>query len=275
MAKSKKKALSWEAVIKHKKEICLAMAVAGITDDEGKVKSKETFRRNGGSDNPYRWHTPVQDILSYDNFEDLPIVWPKLIAEYAKPFIDGLTKRDAPRLRAEYISRWYERRNHRIRVDQKEREIQRRRVARGEPTLSDLYRGGEHYDVGRHPIFQQHQFYISYLRKRLKDPKFAKNFVSKYVILPKSNNTRSLASDRLYIQHPLSTKLQKIMEKRGLILFGPTFQLDVLCSISPLSFSKDNFYSYIEKKVKRRKHYKVPDEFRLIKYHGKLHIVLF
>ena len=98
----KKKPVTWLGVLNKKKQILLSMEVARVLDEYGRISDKELLRRNG-TDVGMRWER-VEDILDYSNCSHQPHSWAKIIAEFAKPFVPGLTKAIAPEIRGKYVA---------------------------------------------------------------------------------------------------------------------------------------------------------------------------
>lgn len=274
--KRKQKELSWKSVLNKRKEILLSMAVSGITREDGVVKDIVTFRANGGSNNPYKASCPVADILAWDHFDTLPECWPRLIAEYAKPFVDGLTKKIAPKLYREYIEEYAKRRHSKIQRNflMESREMERNKHQEDVPKVH--YRGGILYDYSKKPVNQHSAFYIEYLRRKLTDNNFAQKFVDKYVLSPRKNETLDLIRGRIYYLRDSTVveKYHNIIQKHHVTMFETIYPIHILSAIRPLRLDAYNFEYMVREKCGRKEMIKNLDTFKLVKHRNRLYIVL-
>jgi hypothetical protein len=272
--KRKRKELTWHAILSKRKEILLAMAVSGVTREDGVIKSKQTFKSNGGSNNTYKSNVSVQDILAWDHFDTLPGCWPKIIAEYAKPFIDGLTKRMAPGLYSRYSEEFAKRRNKKLQQSFRYEQRENERQKHGEDVAKDHFFRGVLYDYTKKPINQEAHFYIGYLRRKMVDPEFAKKFVAKYVIVPKRMETIDLINGRVYYLKDggLYERLKGMVKKHNIVMFEHIFSLSAIDPIRPLQFNY-NFQELVGEKCKRMGR-GLLEEFKLVKYRNRLYLIL-
>ena len=273
--KRKKKELTWHAILSKRKEILLAMAVAGVTREDGIVKYRQTFKANGGSNNPYKASCSVADILTWDHFDMLPECWPRLIAEYAKPFVDGLTKKIAPKLYREYIQEYAKRRHDKIQRNFRMEAMEMERHKHQEDVPKVHYRGGILYDYSKKPVNQPSTFYIEYLRHKLTNNNFAQKFVDKYVLVPGKDKTLDLVRGRIYYLRDSTEvgKYQDIIKKYHVTMFETVYSMHTLLPIRPLRLDSYNFEHMVKDKCARKK-IRNFDEFRLVKHRNRLYIVL-
>jgi hypothetical protein len=182
--------LLWQDVLKKKQQIVLSMSVARAINEDGFIIDQELWRRNGSpSRNGYARFENVNKILDYDHTQWLPKACVKIIAEFAKPFVPGLTKELAPRMRDKYVKQKTEELQRRRRIDEATMSAEKRNRRRQRYIAEELHPVCDitYKNYGSRVLLPR-QFYIDYLAKKLSDKEYRKKFVRDNVIIVKKTN---------------------------------------------------------------------------------------
>ena len=259
MSKKKQREPKWTDVLRYRKEIALAMAVSHTTNEHGVIVDNEVWQRNGSNGNSLMSSNNVLDILDYRNTGWLPQCWSRIIAEFAKPFVPGLTKKNAPGIREKYRIKVRREELRSARIKEKIVDKEAMREYNGEDVASVHWNGGENYSWAVKPVTMTKMFYVRYLQKKLSKYEFAEQFVKKNVVITKYGSMsnfciRSNYTDKISKRYKETSKRYKeFVLKRSITLYhGPINISSLMCSRSLGDINKPHIDELIRTKASSR-----------------------